>query len=82
MPDGSRAVWRVAAALVLVVDGLDALALGRYRITATADGQILRFLGHEGTSVEALEFGFQPVQMYPYGIRVRQLEVVDASWSG
>jgi hypothetical protein len=59
------------------------IPLGRYRITGTADGQTLRFrVGHDGTPVEALEFGFEPVQMYPYGIRVRQLEVVDASWSG
>lgn len=62
------------------------LPLARYRISGTAtlpDGsrQVLRFAAEPGASpAESAEFGFEPYLMAPYGIRSRNVTVVDESW--
>jgi hypothetical protein len=66
---------------------LQDVPLGRYRMSGTAtlpDGstQALRFAADPGgVPGESAEFSFQPYAMFPYGIRARDITVVDADWS-
>jgi hypothetical protein len=83
---------RTAAALESTFGPLDQttylydIPLGRYRISGTAtlpDGrsQQLRFATNLGdTPVESVEFGFEPYLIVPFGIRPRDIVVVDAEW--
>jgi hypothetical protein len=65
---------------------LEDIPLARYRISGTAtlpDGttQALRFAADPGSEpADAAEFGFVPYAMLPYGIRARDITVVDADW--
>jgi hypothetical protein len=64
------------------------IPVGTYRIAGTVtlpDGsrQALRFgpyLSYE--PADTYEFGFEAVRMYPYGIRVTNLDVYDPEWAG
>ena len=83
---------RTAAALESSFGPLDETAylhdipLGRYSMSGTAtlpDGttEQLQFAPAIGdTPSESVDVGFEPVQMFPYGIRRLTLVVVDASW--
>jgi hypothetical protein len=83
---------RTAAALESSFGDLDETAylydipLGNYEMSGTAtlpDGstQQLRFASElGGAPAESVDVSFEPVQMFPYGIRRQTIVVVDANW--